>query len=126
MINRSEYIMDKKKKALSLILRIEMILPWLVLVGGMPAICCWFGEYYELLEVFYSIAMITGQAILVLEFVLGIISLIMLITLIFNKNTRYKENIILGVSSWLCSAFCMAGTFILILLVISFTYAQGI
>ena len=118
--------MDKKKNALSLILKIEKIIPWLVLVGGIPAICCWFAGYYELLEAFYSITMITGQAILVLEFVLGIISLILLITLIVNKNTRNKENIILGVSSWLCSAFCMAGTFILILLVISFTYAQGI
>lgn len=118
--------MDKKKKALSLIFRIEMILPWLVLVGGIPAICCWFGEYYELLEAFYSIAMITGQAVLVLELILGIISLILLITFIANKNTRCKENIISGVSSWLCSAFCMVGTFILVLLVISFTYAQGI
>ncbi|MEE1125906.1 MAG: hypothetical protein U0L18_08205 [Acutalibacteraceae bacterium] len=118
--------MDKKKKALSLILKIEKIIPWLVLVGGIPAICCWFGEYYELLEIFYSIAMITGQVVLVLEFILGIISLILLITFIVNKKNRCKENIILGVSSWLCSAFCMAGTFILVLLVISFTYAQGI
>lgn len=118
--------MDKKKKALSLILKIEKIIPWLVLVGGIPAVCCWFGEYYELLEIFYSIAMITGQVVLVLEFILGIISLILLITFIVNKKNRCKENIILGVSSWLCSAFCMAGTFILVLLVISFTYAQGI
>lgn len=119
-----EVFMDKKEKALKRIRVIQTIFPWLILLTGIPAVYCWVKECFVMLEIFYSLAMITGQVVLVLEFILGIISLIFFIISIIKKNDT--KIIVLGLVSWLYSGVCMAGTFILMILIIGFTYGQGI
>lgn len=119
-----EVFMNKKEKVLKKIRVIQTIFPWLILLTGIPAVYCWVKEYFVMLEIFYSLAIITGQVVLVLEFILGIISLILFIISIIKKNDT--KIIVRGVVNWLYSGVCMVGTFILIILVIGFTYGQGI
>lgn len=119
-----EVFMEKKEKALLIIIVIQTVFPWLVLVTGIPAMYCWMREYYEVLEILYSIAMKTGMVSLVLEFVLGIISLILFIVSIIKNNTN--KSIVLGAVSWIYSGGCIAGTFILMFFVAVFTYGQSV
>lgn len=116
--------MEKREKTLNRIRVIQTIFPLLILVTGIPTVYCWIKEYFVMFEIFYSLAMITGQLVLVFEFILSIISLILFIISIIKKNDT--KIIVRWVVNWLYSGVCMVGTFILIILVIGFTYGQGV
>lgn len=116
--------MEKKEKTLWITIVIQTILPWLILVTGIPAMYCWITNYSVMLEIFYSLAMITGQAVFILEFIIGIISLILFIVSIIKNNAT--QIIVLRAVSWVYSSACMLRTFILMFLVGVFTYGQSV
>lgn len=118
--------MEKKKKFLWAMLLAELVLPWLVLVSGRLAMFCWVHEYSKMLEIFYNTSMITGIVAMILEFIIGIVSFVLFIALIFNKKTDNTESIIIGAISWIISGFCILGTFINMTLVMTFTYGQSV
>lgn len=140
-----EKIMLKDKKYL--ILRIiEWVMPWLVLIGGIPAIYSYnktnrlYYEYYpiwseevpadiamlyermnDLFHVSYRIAMWTGVIAVAIEIIIGTIGLV---TLIINASDKkpVKESVIL----WLSPFLFVAGTLLLMFIVLVFTYGIGV
>jgi len=113
-------------KRFTIIFCIEMLLPWLVLVCGIPAI-----YYYqqvnqiEIMELFYTAAMVTGVVIVLIELVIGGISFVWMITLLF-QNSGVKYSVSRKLVVWLCSGECVIGTLLLMLLVQGLTYAQSV
>ena len=118
----------------------ETILPWLVLIGGFEAILYFdysgdtynggnygpdYLEYNSLFHLWYNIAIITGWIVVTIEWILSIVSFIVMIINITNK-AREKHSIIKPLISWLYSGFCILGTLLLMLLVHSFKYGMSI
>ena len=120
--------------------KIEVILPWLVLLPGIPAIC-YFGtgskEYFysgstdkyihlsEMFKLFYDLAMIVGIVIVILEILIGFVCIILsIINLLKYKkiDNNVKTCFVLGVKPILYSF----GTLILMFIVHAFTYGMGV
>ncbi len=116
----------------------ELIMPYLVLVSGIPAIYYWqkTGEEWrieynseayfhasEMLELFYNMAMITGVAVIIAEIIISVVSLILMIISIVKKTKCVTKTMAVLFGCGLLSSF---GTAVLMMFVLIFTYAQGI
>lgn len=116
----------------------ELIMPWLVLIGGIPAIYFWVktGEEWrkeynspayfhasDMLELFYNIAMVTGVVVIITETVIAVVSLILMIISVAKKTKCVTGTMALLFG---CGVLCSFGTVVLMFFVLIFTYAQGI
>lgn len=121
-----------------LILAAELIMPWLTLIGGIPAIYYWQksdkewrieynSEAYfhaeSMFESFYNIAMIIGWVVIAAEIIISFVSLILMIISIVKK-TKCITAKMLGL--FVCGNFCALGTGILMFLILAFTYGMGV
>lgn len=92
--------MFKNKKSYAICMVVETILPWLVLISGIPAMNCFWkssnaynsGNYgadylhYEsLFDTFYGIAMTTGFIVVIVEWILSMISFIIMVSEITDR-----------------------------------------
>ena len=117
-----------------------VVLPWLVLVFGIPAVRYFIlagqtynngnpgAEYYQadkLFEVFYGLAMGTGLVVIMIELIIAVTAFIFMIVNIFRKD-KERFCIIKPFVLWLCPGVFVFGTLILMLLVQGFTYGQSV
>ena len=114
-----------KSKKFVVVLLIELIFPWLILVGGIPAGIYFVNGDIEKLEFFYGLAMCTVLVSLITEFIIGFVSFIMMLVCII-QNSGVKYSVSRKVLLWICSIFCIFGTLFMMLLVQLLTYARGI
>ncbi len=113
----------KKKKSKILIL--QSIIPWFILICGIPAVICFAIEDFTKLEVFHQLAMITGLSSIIIELVIGIVFFIsIIVSAVTKKNGKYS--IVNKIGIWVYSIVCIAGTLLLMLLLQGFTYGQGV
>ncbi len=116
----------------------ELIMPWLVLVGGIPAIYFWVktGEEWQkeynspayfhasdMLELFYNMAMVTGAIVIVAETIIAVVSFILMIISVIKKTKCVTRTMAV---LFVCGILCSFGTAALMLVVLILTYAQGI
>lgn len=129
-----------KDKKFTIPFIIGIILPWLVLAFGIPAVN-YFSlgsqnynngqpgpEYYqakEMFDLFYGLAMGTGLVVVIIESVIAITAFIWMIVNICRKN-KERFCIVKPLILWLCPNFFVFGTLLLMLLVQGFTYGQGV
>lgn len=108
-----------------IVLLIETVVPWLVLVGGIPAMYFYMCGPIEKLKFFYEFAMLTGRVAMVAEFIIGTVSFVLMIVSAFCKE-REKNSIIYTGLIWFYSGWCILGSGLLMFLVEIFTYGQSI
>ncbi len=121
------------KKKYVIFLLVELLIPFLVFVGGIPAIFNYhsivgsdvLSEYYSSrLEFFYGLAAVTTFLAIIAEFFIGIVSLILMLVNAF-KNAA-TEKICRFLLYWNISGWCIGLTIMNKLIVQAFTYAQGV
>lgn len=118
----------------------EWIMPWLVLLPGIPAIYYWgvksqmwkqygpspeFESANKIFETLFGLAICTGLIVMVLEFLLSLIGFIWLWVNVCKKEKDsyfIAHPILIWTSPW----FFIPGTLFLMLFVNTFTYAMGI
>lgn len=126
---------SKKSK---IALAVEIIIPWLILIGSIPAIYWWFesdrqwrmeynSEAYihaeSMFNIFYSVAMSTGVIVLTAEAITFIVSLIMMIISVVRKTKCLTFKMLIFVA---CAFLGVMGAEILMVLTHVFTYGMGI
>ena len=119
---------------------IELIMPWLVLVCGIPAIYFDQKSYKEYLssgasetylhldkmfDTFYYSTMSLGAIIILLELVIGFGAFLLMLVNLFKKR-KEKYSISRKLVLWICPLFFSIGTLILMFLVHTFTYGMGV
>ena len=119
-------------------LAVEIIIPWLILIGSIPAIYWWFesdrqwrmeynSEAYihaeSMFNIFYSVAMSIGVIALTAEAITFIVSLIMMIISVVRKTKCLTFKMLIFVS---CAFLGVMGAEILMVLTHVFTYGMGI
>ena len=116
----------------------ELIMPWLVMVCGIPAIY-WWGRlneewktehysqaYYhasDLCSAFYYGAMVTGVLIMLAEGVIAMVSFVFMLKALKNKEKCVTYTMVVLIVG---SIICSIGTAFLMLIVLIFTYGQGV
>lgn len=130
----------KRDKKFIILFIVEIVLPWLVLAFGIPAIyyCDRSYQYYSggltieehhyaavMLYVFHRLSMCTGLVVILTELIIGFAAFIWMIV---NISQKKKERfcIIKPLVLWLCPGLFTIGTFFLMLLVSVFTYGQSV
>lgn len=118
----------------------EWIMPWLVLIPGIPAFYyfdessqLWrkygdgpeYEQAHELFVSFYDAAMTTGGVMIGMELLLAFVGFIWLIVSLCKKN-KEAFAIIKPLILWLCPGIFVFGTLLLMLLVHTFTYGMSI
>lgn len=118
----------------------EWIMPWLVLIPGIPAFYyfnesgqLWrkygdgpeYEQAHELFVSFYDAVMSTGVIVIFLELLLALVAFILLI-ISFCKKDRKPFAITKPLILWLCPGVFVFGTLLLMLFVHTFTYGMGI
>lgn len=126
---------SKKSK---IALAVEIIIPWLILIGSIPAIYWWFesdrqwrmeynSEAYihaeSMFNIFYSVAMSIGVIALAAEAITFIVSLIMMIISVVRKTKCLTFKMLIFVA---CAFLGVMGAEILMVLTHVFTYGMGI
>lgn len=118
---------------------IERILPWLVLVGGIPSIFFWnasstawyadrmveYERYSNLLEIFHTISLGTGVIVVLAEVIFGSIALVGLMVDIIKKSDSQENKAVKKRIFWSSGGLVIL-TLFLMLLVQGFTYGQGV
>lgn len=119
-------------------LAVEIIIPWLILIGSIPAIYWWFesdrqwrmeynSEAYihaeSMFNIFYSVAMSIGVIALTAEAITFIVSLIMMIISVVRKTKCLTFKMLIFVA---CAFLGVMGAEILMVLTHVFTYGMGI
>ncbi len=127
-----------QSKKTKIALAAELIMPWLVLIGSIPAVFYWQksyeewrieynGEAYlwtsEIFDLFFKIAMITGAVVIALEVIISLVSLVLMIISI-TKRTKCVTYTMLVL--FLCAALCILVTGMLMFLTLVFTYGMGV
>ena len=104
---------------------IQILLPWLILICGIPAVICFSVCDFARFEVFYKLGMLTGLFSMIAELAIGVACLISaIVSAITKKNGKYSIAAKIGI--WLYSLVCIVGTALLMLLLQGFTYGQGV
>lgn len=115
----------KTKNKKSKIRILQSILPWLILICGIPAVVCFANWDFVRLEIFYKSGMLTGVLSIIAELVIGVVFLISAIVSAINKkNGKYSVWEKIGIFAY--SVICVIGTLLLMLLLLGFTYGQGV
>lgn len=119
---------------------IELIMPWLVLICGIPAIYYDNASYKEymsagasetylhldkMFDTFYYSTMSLGAIIILLELLIGFGAFILMLVNLFKKR-KEKYSISRKLVLWICPLFFSIGTLILMLMVHTFTYGMGV
>lgn len=127
-----------QSKKTKIALAAELIMPWLVLAGGIPAVYYWQMSYEEwrieynseaylrtseMFGLFFKIAMITGAVVITLEVIISLVSLVLMIISITKKTKCVTYTMLV---LFLCAALCVSGTGILMFLTLVFTYGMGV
>ena len=138
MIIKGDMMMLENKK-FKRIINAEAVMPWVVAVlGGIAAVFYfsagkYFGERLDeeyrraekLCNIFYNCSMWYGIGLSVVLLIVGLSSfVIMLVHLFGAKKEKYSVERPLIIFLW--SGLCVLETFVLMLLVICFTYGQGV
>lgn len=128
-----------KNKKFKAIFIAEAVMPWVIAVlGGIVSSFYFSAEKYfregldeeyrraeELLNIFYNCSMWYGIGLSVVLSIVGLSSfVIMLVHLFEAKKEKYSVARPLIIFLW--SGLCVLGTFVLMFLVLCFTYGQGI
>lgn len=131
--------MFKSKKFKSIFI-VEAVMPWVVAVLG--GIC--FSFYYsadkyfaegldekyrraeELCYIFYNCSMWYGIGLSVVLSIVGLISFVIMLVHLFGAKKEQKYSVERPLTIFFWSGLCVLGTFVLMFLVIGFTYGQGI
>lgn len=128
-----------KNKKFKAIFIAEAVMPWVIAVlGGIASSFYFSAEKYfregldeeyrraeELLNIFYNCSMWYGIGLSVVLSIVGLSSfVIMLVHLFEAKKEKYSVARPLIIFLW--SGLCVLGTFVLMFLVLCFTYGQGI
>ena len=126
---------SKKSK---IALAVELIMPWFILIGSIPAFYWWFesdrqwrieynSEAYihaeSMFNVFYSVAMSIGAIVLTAEAIAFVVSLIMMIISIVRKTKCVTFKMLIFAA---CAFLGVTGAEILMVLTHVFTYGMGI
>ena len=119
-------------------LAVELIIPWLILIGSIPAIYWWFesdrqwrmeynSEAYihaeSMFIIFYSVAMSIGVIALTAEAITFIVSLVMMIISIVRKTKCATFKMLIFAA---CAFLGVMGAEILMILNHIFTYGMGL
>lgn len=115
-----------KTKNIELKIRIiQSILPWLILICGIPAVICYAEYDFVRLEIFYKAGMLTGVLSITAELVIGVVFLVSaIVSAITKKNGKYSVWEKIGTFAY--SVICVIGTLLLMLLLLGLTYGQGV
>jgi len=130
--------MFKNKKFLCVFIA-ETVLPWLVAVMGLISIFFFHSmdQYYrerlmdeyekaqKIFEGIYRVTLIYGGSLLVVLFVTGFISFILMLVHLFRSH-KEKYSVARPLIIWIYSGMCMFGTLLLILLTAGFTYGMSV
>ena len=115
-------------------------MPWVVAVlGGISSSFYFSAEKYfregldeeyrraeELLNIFYNCSMWYGIGLSVVFSIVGLISFVIMLVRLFGAKKDQKYSVARPLIIFLWSGLCVLGTFVLMFLVLVFTYAQGI
>lgn len=116
----------------------ELIMPWLVMVCGIPAFYWWdklhkewniehYSQAYyhasDMCSAFYYGAMFIGVAVMLAEGVIAIVSFVFMLKALKNKEKCVVNTMVALIIG---SVICSFGTAILMILVLAFTYGQGV
>lgn len=126
---------NKKFKALFIA---EAVLPWVVSVLGGITIAFYSAaeKYYaegldekyrrvsDICIFFYNCSMGYGMGLCAVLSIVGVISLVIMLTQLFGEKKEQKYSAAKTIFLW--SALCVLGTFVLMVLVLTFTYGQGV
>ncbi len=114
-----------KDKKYSILWIVELILPWLVLVFGIPAGMVFSTDRDELFRIFYGLAMGGGVVILVIEAAVGLAGFVWMTVNICRKK-KEPFSIERPLMLWICSFGFIICTLLLMLFVQGITYGQGV
>ena len=113
-------------KKFKIIFIIEMILPYLTLVCGIPAIYYYNNtDNYEMLEFWHSTAFIIGLIFMIIEYIGGVVAFIWMVVSLY-QNTGIKYSVSRKLLAWVCSRACIVAIIISLLIIQMFTYAQSV
>lgn len=115
-------------------------MPWVVaVVGGIASYFYFSADKYwaegldeeyrraeELCNIFYNCSMWYGIGLSVVLSIVGFISFVIMLVHLFGVKKEQKYSVARPFTIFLWSGLCVLGTFVLMLLVIGFTYGQGI
>lgn len=123
----------------TLLNKVGRVLPWLILLFGVPAIYFFdrsgeayrqigstleYEKYHKLFDLFYALSMGCGVFVILLEFVISAIGLSQMI----QARSQKEDTTVIHKfrSQWLRPALYILGTLLLMLLVHTFTYGMGV
>lgn len=127
-----------QSKKTKIALAAELIMPWFVLIGSIPAVYWWFerdrqwrmeynSEAYihaeSMFNIFYSIVMSIGVIALTAEAIAFIVSLIMMIISIVRKTKCLTFKMLIFAA---CAFLGVIGAEIFMVLTHIFTYGMGV
>lgn len=129
-----------KNKKFKAIFIAEAVLPWVVSVLGGIAIAFYSSSskyFYEGLDekyrrandifhFFFNCSMWYGIGLCVVLSIVGLISLVIMLANLFGEKKEQKYSVARPLNIFLWSALCVFGTFVLMFLVLVFTYGQGV
>ena len=129
-----------KNKKFKAIFIAEAVMPWVIAVlGGIASSFYSSAEKYfregldeeyrraeELLNIFYNCSMWYGIGLSVAFLIVGFISFVIMLVHLFGAKKEQKYSVAGPLIIFFWSGLCVLGTFVLMFLVLVFTYAQGI
>ena len=92
---------DKKLRVTFIV---EIVLPYLIFVFGIPAINCYANHSWDIVEICYPIAIGTGLVVLFAELAIGIVGIAELVRNLITRN-KDKYCILGNVVIGFCSVF---------------------
>ena len=113
---------DKKLRVTFIV---EIVLPYLIFVFGIPAINCYANHNWDIVEIRYPIAIGTGLVVLFAELAIGIVGIAELVRNLITRN-KDKYCILGNVVIGFCSVVFMAETLFFMLCVALLTYGQSV
>ena len=127
-----------QSKKTEIALAAELIMPWLVLVCGIPAVYYWqksceewrieynseaYHQASNMLDLFFNGAMITGVTVIIAEIIIAIVSLVFMVISVIKKQKCITYTMLILI---FIAISCVLGTAVLMFSVLGFTYGQGI
>ena len=116
----------------------ELIMPWLVAVLAVPTFYYWnrmdteweiqinseaYFHAWRIFDLIYNIVIATGALVIIAEVIIAVVSFVVMIVSIVKK-TKCVTYMMLVL--FLCAPLCIFGTLALVIIVMAFTYGQGV
>lgn len=127
MVSKGRAVMTKNK-IMNILMAVIFILPWSVLITGIPAAVVFWEEEFNkpLFELLYNITFVVAFIVVAAEFIMEVVGIILAVLSYRGKETE-KFPVLKVVYFGLCTPLFSLGTFILTFFtVIVFTYGMGV